>query len=104
MFGGTKIPLICSWHFGSASVVAAQVIEAVSSSVKQELRKDRRAFLDSKGQTPLHVAVAANHLDATRVLVETWPAWIGVQDRHRDQRHAFIFDLGYEKVTVYFDW
>eukprot|EP00438_Fugacium_kawagutii_P030755 Skav215260 [mRNA] locus=scaffold2881:1346:3356:+ [translate_table: standard] len=60
--------------------LVAEVIEALSSFVRQELRKDRRAFLDSKGQTPLHVAVAANHFDATRVLVETWPAWIQVQD------------------------
>lgn len=61
-----------------------QVIEALSIRVKEELRFDRRAFLDSEGQTPLHVAVAAKHLDATRVLAQTWPPWNRVQE-HRNQ-------------------
>lgn len=42
--------------------------------------KENQHFVDATGQTPLHIAIAANQVQAAEVLVLKCPAWISAQD------------------------
>ena len=42
--------------------------------------KENQHFVDAKGQTPLHIAIAANQDKAAEVLVLKCPAWISAKE------------------------
>ena len=59
--------------------------------------KENQHFVDAKGQTPLHIAIAANQVQAAEVLVLKCPAWISAQD---DGIQCLLVELTFKTFKI----